>query len=128
MTTGLKCTSHSNRKKDNAKMFKLLNNCTHFTKWCHAQNSPNWSVYMNYVPASSSWDESKGARDQTQHLLDHRKPEASSEKTSISHFTDYAVSLDCGSATNCRKILLRGQYPSTLIASWRNSRSSGSRS
>ena len=88
VATGLrKVGFHSNPKERQCqRMFKLLHNCTHLTRWqSNAQNSPSQAsiVIQPRTSKCSSWKISKRQRNQRsncQHLLDYRKSKRISEK------------------------------------------------
>ena len=99
-------------------MFKLLQNCTHFTcQQSNAQNSPSHALTVHELCTSrcSSWIQKRqrNQRSNCQHPLDHRKSKRVPEKIYFC-FIDYVKAFDCVDHNKLWKILQEMGIPDHL--------------
>ena len=110
---------HSNSKeRQDQRIFKLLHNCTHFTcQQSNAQNYPSQpsTVHEPRTSRCSSWIQKRqrNQRSNCQYLLDHRKSQENSRKSSTSVSLSILRSLTVWITTNW-KILKEMRIPDHL--------------
>ena len=124
VATGLENISfHSNPKERQCqKMFKLLHNCTHLTRYqSSAQNSPSQASKMPepWNSRCSSWfyKRQRKQRSNCQHPLDHGKSKRVPEKHLFLLLT-MPKPLTVWITINCGKFWKRWEYQTTWPASW----------
>ena len=122
VTTGLeKVSFHSNSKNSQCqRMFKLLDNCAHFTCQLisHDQNpSSQYSLCEPRTSRCTSWIQKRQRNQKSnyQHSLDHGESKEVKKKKSTFASLTTLKSLTVWMTTNCGKCLNRREYFNCLL-------------